>query len=652
MPSLGVSGLVSGINSSQIIDALVEVDRGSIRLMENQKTKLTARLEAVRSLNTRLLSAQIDINNLKRAPTYSGRAAISGDASVLTATATSEAVPGTYSFEVVGLAKAHQVATAPQVTSGGNAGTGTVTLQVGSGVIKEIAIGSGNTGLQNIAKAINDAKAGVVASVVNDGTGYRMILQSQSTGADNTIAISAVDDNGGDGADLSDVFTGMTTIQGAANAQLQLGSGGAAVVVDYKTNTITDFIPGVTLDLKKLSTGPVTVNVTADTANAETAITTFVDSFNSAYSYLKDNSSYDPVSKEGGILIGETGLRNAMGSLRSALTGFDPNLPASANTLASVGITLDRTSGALSVDMTALRAHLAADPDAVAKLFTNSGESSDPGVKFAFLGAKTVAGTYDVVVTQAATQAVATTTGDIVTDGGGLVTITGANKTLALTINGKALNANLAEGIYTRTQLAEQLQTAINSQADSGSTVAVGLNGNAIDLRSKQFGSNQVMQVTGGSAATIFNFLGSSAQGLNVSGTIGGVAATGLGQVLTAGEGTAAKGMGLVITAQSPLTTTLTARKGLAQRGEDALRSMTESVSGTVTQKEDSLGLSIEGVGKRIATYEVRLQQRRERYEAKFLAMEKLIASFKSQESSIQSSISGFENAARSRSSG
>jgi len=649
MPIQGISGLSSGINSAEIIDALVDVDRGSIRLLENQQTKLTARLEAVRSLNTRLLSTQIDISNLKRAPTYSGRAVTSGDESVLTATATSEAVPGSYSFEVVSLAKAHQAATAPQAASGGNLGTGTITLQVGSGVTKEIAVGTGNTGLQNIAKAINAAKAGVVASVVNDGTGYRMILQSQSTGADNTIAISAVDDDGGDGADLSDVFSGMSTIQGAADAQLQLGSGVNAVVVDYKTNTISDFIPGVTLDLKKLSTGPITVNVTADTARAEATITTFVDSFNAAYSYLKDNSSYDPVTKEGGILMSETGLRNAMGRLRSSLTGFDPSLPASMNTLASIGITLDRTTGALSLDSSVLRDRLATDSDGVAKLFTNTGESGNPGVKFAFLGAQTVAGTYDVVVTQAATQTRMATTGDIVTDGGGMVTITGANKTLALTINGNAISANLAEGVYTRSQLAEQLQVAINSQAAGGSSVVVGLSGNAIDLRSKQFGSSQVMQVTGGSAAAIFNFSGSAVQGLNVGGTIGGVAATGTGQLLTAGDGTAAKGMGLVITAQGPLTTTLTARKGLAQRGEEALRSMTESASGTVTQKEDSLESSIEGMGKRIAAYEVRLQQRRERYEAKFLVMEKLIASFKSQENNLQSSITSFENAAANR---
>lgn len=649
MATFGVQGLVSGINSQDIIDAMIEVDRGATRVLEGRKTTIEARLEAVRGFNTRLLSAQLDLSELKRAPTFAGRTATVSDDTVLSATASSSAAPGTYSFEVLARATAEQRTTAVQASATTGIGTGTLTVQVGSGVSAEITLTSANNSLNGMAKAINDAKVGVVASVVKEGGGFRMILQSQQTGADNAIQLSASDDSG---TALADLVGNMTTLQAAADAQVKLGSGGSALTISYASNVISDFIPGVTLNLTKPSTGPVTVTVGTDTTVAKDAITSFVESYNEAHRYLKANSSYDPVTRQGGILISESGLKSAMGRVLSSVTGADSGLPSSMNTIAALGVTIDRSSGELVIDNAKLDAKLAADPEAIGKLFRNTGTSTTPGAEFAFLGTNTVAGDYSVVVTQAAAQAQVGTSGDIVDDGGGNVVIGAGNKNLTLTINNRSITATLAEGTYSRAALAEQLQTAINAHVPSGSQVTVGLDGDALDLRSKGYGSNQRIQVTGGAANAVLNLQTTQVVGGDVQGTIGGVAATGAGQILTAGSGTPAQGLALLVSSGDPMTTTVSVRKGLAQRVEDALKLMTQTETGSVVQKEDQLKRTAADMTERIAALDVRLEQRRARYASQFLAMEKLISSFKSMETALQGQISGFENMSRARSGG
>jgi len=649
METFRVQGLVSGINSQDIIDAMIEVDRGATRVLEGRKTTIEARLEAVRGLNTRLLSAQLDLSELKRAPTFAGRTATVSDEAVLSATVNSSAAPGTYSFQVLGRATAEQRTTAVQASATASIGSGSLTVQIGSGISTEIALTSANNSLTGIAKAINDAKVGVVASVVLEGGGHRLILQSQQTGGDNAISLSASDVSG---TALADLVGGMTIIQAAADAQLQLGSGPQALTISYASNTVSDFIPGVTLNLTKASTGPVTVTVGTDTTAATEAITSFVDSFNEAHRYLKANSSYDPVTRQGGILISESGLKAAIGRVMSAAMGADNALPSSMNTLAALGVSIDRSSGELVLDTAKLNAKLAEDPSAIGTLFRNTGTSTAPGAEFAFLGTATVPGTYAVVVTQAATQAQVGTTGDITDDGGGNVVIGAGNKALSLTINNRNITATLAEGTYTRAALAEQLQVAINAHLPSGSQVTVGLDGDALDLRSRGYGANQLMKVTGGTANAVLNLQTTQATGGNVQGTIGGVAATGAGQVLTAGAGTPAQGMALLVSSGSPMSTTVTVRKGLAQRIEDTLRSMTQTETGSVVQKEDQLKRSAADMSTRITALDARLEQRRSRYASQFLAMEKLIASFRSMETALQGQISGFENMSRARSGG
>lgn len=652
MVDLGVSGLVSGINSADIIDALVEADRGANRLLEAQKTRLAAKLEAVQTFNTRLLTAQVDLSNLKRPGTFTAKTATSSHEDVVTATAASSAVSGTYRFEVLNRASAHQVATAGQPSLAASVGTGTISLQVGSGPVKEITIAAGASTLGDVATAINVAKAGVVASVVNDGSGNRLVLQAQATGAANEIAISAVDDDGGDGADLADLFTGMTTLQDADDARIRIGSGPGAITLAKPTDTISDVFPGVTLNLKQASVGEVSVTVAADTTTAKEAVAAFVESLNGAISYLKANSSYDPVTKEGGILITEGGLKRAMNTVVGNLLGADSSLAGSFTTLGSIGITIDRSSGAFAIDEAKLEAALQSDAEGVASLFNSRGTAADGGVSFATLGRATKEKSFAVSITSPATQARAASLNTILDDGGGNVVIDGSNDGLQIAVNGQAISVSLSHGTYTRGQIADLVAGAINAQAPNGSKVVASLDGDALDLRTRNYGSTQSIQVVGGTANTVLRLGTTVATGSNVVGTIDGQAATGVGQTLSGAAGTDAEGLVLVASTTTPMSTTIDVRKGFAQRIEEAIAAMTDADAGSLTTKEDSIEVQIQGLDQRLLDLNRRSEQRRARYQAQFLAMEQLIASFKSQENALQGQISAFENFARSRSGG
>jgi len=342
---------------------------------------------------------------------------------------------------------------------------------VGSGGEKIIPITSGNSSLQGVARAINSAGAGVTASVINDGTGspFRLILQSTTTGAANAITVSATDDNAGDGADLATLFTGMSTLAAADDAEITLGNGGGALTLTKSSNTVTDVIPGVTLNLLEASSGPVSIVIGRDTTEATKEITGFVDSLNAAITYLGENTKYDSTTRSGGILLSETGLRRGLTDLTRRFSAADPSLPSGMNSVASIGITVDRTKGSFTIDKAVLAAKLAEDPEGVAKLFGNSGTSTAGGVEFAALGEKTVAKNFAVEITAPAAQARATPLGAIVADGGGNVVIGSGNKTLSLTVNEQVYSATLTEGTYTRDQLAAHVQQAVNSQISRSS---------------------------------------------------------------------------------------------------------------------------------------------------------------------------------------
>ena len=115
------------------------------------------------------------------------------------------------------------------------------------------------------------------------------------------------------------------------------------------SNNITDALTGVTLDLLNTFTTPQTVTVSADIDGVKKEVQDFLDAFNGAIDYLRENAEMNPATKERGILSDDGLYRNMTGTLRSKLQTIVSNTSsATYDRLYDLGIESD-TSGHYSI---------------------------------------------------------------------------------------------------------------------------------------------------------------------------------------------------------------------------------------------------------------------------------------------------------------
>lgn len=648
MPTTSIDGLGSGIKWNDIITAQVNADRASTAVLEKRKKTFEDRLNLMRTFNSKMLGARLDLPLIKSPSTFQGNTVASSTVAVATATATTSALRGTTSIEVTQVAKAMQVATAGQVSPTAPLGTGTLSIQVGSGVTTALTIDSSNNSLNGIASAINAAGGDVTANVVSESsTSYRLVLASKKSGADQPITLTDGLSGGGLGA--------QTVLTPAQNAKIKLGSGTGAIELQRSTNTITDIIPGVTLNVAGAGTTSITVGQDIDGAKA--AVKALVTSLNGAIQFLSDNASYDSGTRKAGALFSESFLKSNMNDAVAALTGNVPGLTGAYASGASIGLGIDRTNGHITFDEAVFTTAIQADSNTISGLFSNTGTSTSPLVSFSTLNNKTkIDQPYGVVVTTAARQATITGTSALASS----PSLTSGTNTLQLMVNGTARTVTLTAGTYTPASLAAELQSRLTDVVGSAADrMSVALDGtNQLVLSSGAYGSNTAFSITGGTAVGALGLtVGQGDTGVNVAGSFTrngtSIAADGTGQVLTAAAGTEGEGLRVIVTANagqlpsSGALATIQPRKGLAQRVGEAMDKLTDAATGALGQRIDGLNRTVEDMGKQITKADARLEIRRARYTRQFQAMEKSINSANSLGNYLTGQVKGFENAAK-----
>lgn len=648
MATTSVDGLGSGIKWNDIIDAMVKADRASTAVLERRKAGIQSKVDGVRAFNARLLTMQLDGASLNRPSLFNTRTAASSNESALSASATSSAVPGTYTFDVVSVARSHQMATAGNASSTENLGAGSLSIQVGGGVTTTLNFASGSSSLDNIASAINGANLGMTASVVNSGSGanpFRLIVTSTATGTASSLSVTPT-------GDLATALGAFATTQAASDAVVRVGSGGSAVPVTQSTNIFKDILPGLTLTAKQDNVSGINITVGSNSGEAKKSITSFVESYNGAVQYLIDNASYDPTTKKAGVLFSEGDIRGRFQSITSTLIAPVKHLPIDLATLGAVGISLDRATGKLLVDESKLDSQLSANLAGVAKIFTNSGTSTDPGIRFAAMNDKTdPSSSFAVDITQVASQARVAGLADLAAS----TIVDGTNKDLKISVNGREYNVSLTAGTYSRQQLTDHLQAVLNQKiTNNADRVKVSLADNRLSLNTLNFGSGSTLQVDSASTAnSALQLSTAKVFGADVQGRINGTFVIGSGQILRGAEGTSAEGLALTVTAAAAVSNAaVTASKGLIQLVGERLKGLTDSAQGAFTVKEKTLQESIDKISDSITKSDERLEQRRLRYTRQFQTMERLINQSNSMGNMITSQIKGYENMAKSMSGG
>ncbi len=387
------TGFYSGLNISQIVSTIVQADSQPLTDLQNKVSADNAQISAYGSL----LSSLSSMNTLSQSmelPTIYGMAATSSDSSVLTGTASSTATPGTYGITVSKLAQSQSIYSAgfasessTAIASSGDTG---FQLQAGNGNSATITYDSTNNvfdfggqtysnSLDGVVSAINAASQanslGVSASVINNGSTYQLVISSSDTGAANRMkvmvepsgAASYGDATGTSGINqlafdptynsdgsVSSYGTNTNMQQSAAGVDASLTLNG--INVTRSSNTITDLVSGVTLNLLQTSASPVNLTVANDNAGFTTQINSFISTYNTVMSGI--NKALGTQSKPGS-LYGDNltqGLRETLYNMTT--TTFN------GTSLAGLGITHDDT-GNLALNTTVWNAQLASNPNQV-----------------------------------------------------------------------------------------------------------------------------------------------------------------------------------------------------------------------------------------------------------------------------------------------
>lgn len=359
---VAITSSAGTLDVNSLVTQLVAAERGpqDTRLAAT-KSKINVTLSAIGTFKSTLATLLTASEALKTSGSAFGRLSTTiSTEGYFTAAASSSAAAGRYEIEVVSLAKAHKVASAP---FGGGAssvvGDGTVSIAVG-GESFDVTLASPSNTLADLRDAINAAQdnTGVTATLLTEDGGTRLMLTSQTAGTAKQIVVT------------TSLFT-TAQAQPASNAQIKIDD----FTYTGTSNTITGALEGVTLDLTKAEPGTkISLDISADRAGASTAIQEMVRAYNAMVAVVKRHGSYDPATKTGGPLMGDASVRSAMQQVRSIL-GAEYGT-GEFSMMAQLGVST-QADGTLNIDTAKLNAALAKDPDAVREMFTGTDRIAD-----------------------------------------------------------------------------------------------------------------------------------------------------------------------------------------------------------------------------------------------------------------------------------
>lgn len=630
-------GLGSNLDINSIVSQLMTVERQPVTALNKKEASYQAKLTAYGSIQSAISTFQSAVSGLNNVERFKAMQSSLSDTTVATAIPTSSAVSGSYSIDVTALAQAQKLSSAGFAATTDVVGTGDLYFQVGSGSSNKVAITAANNTLSGIRDAVNAAGIGVSASIINDGTGSgnKLVFTSNVSGTANALKITVQNDGDSDNVDTgglsglaydpaAGVGSGKNLTESVAAADATLTIDGIAMT--KSTNSISDAIQGITLNLAKIGTTKLTV--AKDMSTVSTAVQAFVTAYNSVAKSIKDLNSYDSSTKKGGVLLGDSTALSIQTKLRgiasSALTGTG----GAYNTLSQIGVAFQK-DGTLALDSAKLQNAMNSNFGDIAGLFAALGRPTDSLVSYASSTTNTKPGAYALNVTQLATK------GGVTGIAGPNTTITaGLNDTLNVAVDGVNVTVTLAEGAYAdAASLAAEVQSKINGASafsSAGISVKASLSGDGyMMLTSNRYGSASNVSVTGGNGST--DLMGDisvlGAAGLDVTGTINGVAAAGSGQYLTGATGNDAEGLKVQILGGALGSRgTVNFSQGFAYQFNSLSTTLLAS-GGTLSSRTAGINASIKDIGVRRDALNRRLVDIEARYRKQFSNLDQMMSS-------------------------
>ncbi len=616
-------GAGSGIDTKALVKQLTEIEGAAKQnRIDSSREQTEAQISDFGLLKSALYTFQSSLKALADPEgLFSKTAAFTDTDTIVPEKLGTDVETGTYSLRVLDTAQAQSVSSAmsfAELTD--TVGQGELTFRLGSwdeaaGSFTAnagedshtIVIDESNNTLTGLRDAINKADFGVQASIVNDGTGYKLLMTAPS-GASNELEVQVAEAEGSVGLSrfaFSEGNQQLNATQEGKDAQIEING----LLVTRSTNEIDDVVEGFSFSLVKPDPDQtVTVTITDDKAYAEQKIREFVAAYNQFLEDVKpafetglkkkETEEGEEEVPEKGSLATDSLAKSVISQMRTMISNAVPGLPGEGFTaLTHLGIRTER-DGTLSIEEKYLRSAIDEHYDLVQELFTAGSSSSTSGITISSSHASTVSGSFDVVITQPPEK------GQLATSASGVsLDTTGKDYSFDITVDGvtaSTISLPSDKTYSSKGAMAEDLQSLINADSAlkgvrASVVVAYDAGSDAFTFTSNQYGSASTVAFANASADFNADFgidAAVATAGKDVQGTVDGVEALGIGNGLLPPGGSRAYGLTFSVTGEAT-SGTVNYTRGFA--GE---------MSGMIDRFQKSDGI----IGARTATLEDRLE--------------------------------------------
>ena len=690
-----VDGLVSGLNTTSIINAIMAVERAPVTRLQAKQSDGDKKTQAFSDIQSSLATLRTAALALARPSTFSTVTATSSNADLATATPHPGASATSATFKVLQLATSYSSMTHANIGDGtqligagrvavgvGLASLGVTAMTVsgaaaaaandisitaaggsqvkisvgadsvtvdksvasvtvgglslsvgadglveGPGKVQIVATDESST-IADLASSFTAVRAQVLSLGTSASPDRRLVFTSPTTGEASKFLVATADLNTKTSAALGT----LDVVGNAKNSQVQIGDG---TIVERSSNLLTDVFSGIDVQLVKADPATsVTVNAKADQSGMVDKVKQWINAMNASVSVIDSKSAYDPSTKIGGVLLGDSTTRTIRQQLVSSMSSTATS--GSGLNLSQIGVSVD-AKGRYTLDETMFNTALSTDAASVTKLFARAASTTNPGVTYSGAADTAVPGTYDIVIVKPPARATSMSDPFADLDGEETLTFTAGGKQVVVAVlNGQSRNAVI-----------ESLNAAFKSK---GVGLTADEDSGSVRVRTNNYGSKATFSVKSSRVGAGSTGLGGSVadtdaaySGDDVEGTIDGVDALGSGATLTATSGNA-NGLKVQISAS-----TIGDAGQITYTGGTAgalLRALggTGGADSNLSTASASLTSARRDLDDRITAYQDRLTQTEARIRRQFTAMEQALSQLRaqgSQLSSILNSVSG-----------
>lgn len=362
-----VDGLITGMNTSDVIRQLMSLERQPQLRLQGRKATNDKVITALQGLNTKFLALQ-DLATKLGGTAWSQTKATSSHAENVSVTAAAATEPTSLKFKVAKLAAAHQIYSsstyATETDAVASAGRDiTIAYTDEAGAAQSLIVNNHDGTLKGIADAINGTAGSPIAARVvktSDTGDYRLEFAANRTGASSAFTVTGI-------RNPPTAEMAFTTATQASNAELLVGTTNPMTITSTD-NVFADIAPGVTVTALKADLNTqITIDVTRDSATIAGDVEKFVEAANAILSEIKTLTKYNADKKSAGLLQNNRMVRDLQGQILNAVATAVGGVSA-----ATAGVELTR-DGLLKFDKATFDSAYAADPAAVAAIFNGVG---------------------------------------------------------------------------------------------------------------------------------------------------------------------------------------------------------------------------------------------------------------------------------------